>query len=61
MKFLFILLLTGCALPSPIYRNTKKPSLYQEKIKNCSLELIGVHGVEAEKAVRVCKSVYKAK
>lgn len=63
MKFLLILItLTGCALPSPIPRNNKnKSSLYQEKIKKCTLELIGKYGVEAEKSVKVCRDIYKAK
>lgn len=61
MKFLLILItLTGCALPIP--RNNKnKSSLYQEKIKKCTLELIGKYGVEAEKSVKVCRDIYKAK
>lgn len=63
MKFLLILItLTSCALPSPIPRNNKnKSSLYQEKIKKCTLELIGKYGVEAEKSVKVCRDIYKAK
>lgn len=61
MRLLFIFLLTGCALPSPIYRNIKKPVTYSEKIKKCTIELIGEYGVDAEKSVKTCKDIYRAK
>jgi hypothetical protein len=63
MKILFILLiLTGCAFPPPIARNAKKKlKPYSKKIKICTLDLIGKHGVEAQKAVKVCKNIYRAK
>ena len=62
MKFLLFLILTSCALPLPITRNNlKKHFSYTEKIKKCTLELIGNHGVEAEKSVKVCKNIYRAK
>jgi len=63
MKFLLILItLTGCALSSPVSRSNKnKALLYQEKLRKCTVELIGKYGVEAEKSVKVCKNIYRAK
>lgn len=59
MKILLLfLIITSCALP-PRYRN--KPVLYQEKLKKCTVGLIGKYGVEAKKAVEVCKDIYKAR
>jgi hypothetical protein len=60
MKYLLpIFFITSCALP-PRY-NGNKPALYQEKLKKCTIELVGKYGVEAEKAVKVCKNIYKAR
>lgn len=58
MKLIIIMVLfTACALPK--VRSNKVENI-TSKIHRCVVNLIGGHGVEAEKATKVCTAIYKA-
>lgn len=56
MKLLILscLFLVGCST-----MERQVPTFYDQKKLNCIKELIGNHGVEAQKAADICERVYR--
>jgi len=57
MKLILIMMiLMSCA---QVQKRVPKKKFANEKLKECVIELIGVHGVKALTAQEVCEKIYK--
>ena len=51
-----MMILMSCA---QVQKRVPKKKFANEKLKECVIELIGVHGVKALTAQEVCEKIYK--